>query len=173
MSVAVALKAQTQSSIVEFSNAEEVTNKSNELLYNFFNTANIAVNQARNPHLLELMRLIVDNAGKIKFRKNQLTFSRYRYKVQEIKNFHRFVVFVSEAISTSKRHYNEMLGMDVPFVTVSHDEWDSKNRNILGCSIHFIHPLYWSLVSIPIGLKLVDSKKSVDVANQLRRILVR
>lgn len=61
----------------------------------------------------------------------------------------------------------------VPFVTVAHDEWSSKRNDVLGCSIHFVVPSHNIQVSLPVGLQLVTSKKSDDVAQHLNRMLSR
>ena len=145
----------------------------NELWYKFFNTANISINKSRNPHLKEVLLLLIDHANLLKFRRSQICFSPWRYKVQECKSFNNFITFVTKAVTTARDHYKDITGKQLPFITVSHDGWDSKRRDMLGCCIHFIHPIYWKQISIPIGLKRLTSKKSIDMVAQLNKILVR
>jgi hypothetical protein len=162
-----------QSKITEYSTAEDVIKKLNELLYKFFNTANISINQTRNPYLKDLLRLCVDNANLLKFRRTLICFSPWRYKVQESKIFNTFTNFITKAVATARDHYKDTTGKQLPFITVSHDAWDSKRRDMLGCCIHFVHPVYWKKNSVPIGLKYLTSKKSTDMVDQLNKILVR
>ena len=66
-----------------------------------------------------------------------------------------------------------MTGKNVAFLTISHDGWDSRRRDILGCCVHFVHPMYWKNISLPVGLKYLTSKKAVETVEQLNKILVR
>jgi hypothetical protein len=71
-------------------------------------------------------------------------------------------------------YYNDDTGnSNVAFICVSHDGWDSKQNDILGVSILFIIPYSWTAVSMPIGLKYMQSKKAGDVVTQLNEILRR
>jgi hypothetical protein len=162
-----------QSTLTAYSKAEEVIKRCNELLYTFFNTANISINQTKNQHLHELLRLLVDYAHLLKFRRNQICFSPWRYKAQECKTFIQFTSFLTKAVTSAREYYKDTTGKHIPFITVSHDAWDSKRRDMLGCSVHFVHPQYWKMISIPIGLKYLESKKAVEVVEQLNKILIR
>ncbi len=166
-------KGKIQSTIPTYSTAEDVIKKLNELLYKFFNTANISINQTQNQYLKEVLRLCVDHANLLKFRRTLISFSPWRYKVQECKSFNNFTSFITKAVSSARDHYKDTVGKQLPFITVSHDAWDSKRHDMLGCCIHFVHPVYWKKISVPIGLKYLTSKKSIDMVEQLNKILVR
>lgn len=166
-------KGKIQTKIPEYSTAEDVAQKCNEFLYRFFNTANISINQAGNPNLKALLRLLIDNANLLKFRRSQICFSAWRYKVQECKVFNTFTTFLTKAVQISRDHYKDTTGKRIPFITVSHDAWDSKRRDMLGCCVHFVHPVYWKVISLPVGLKYLTSKKATDMVTQLNKILVR
>ena len=162
-----------QGTITKFTSVEEVVKEFNELLYQFFNSANISINQTSNPTLNDLLKLLLDNAHVLKFRRQQICFSPWRYKKQECKAFNNFTTFLTTTISSAREHYKEITGKFSPFISVSHDGWDSKRRDMIGCSIHFIHPIYWKHISVPIGLKYLSSKKSAETVTQLNKILVR
>lgn len=147
--------------------------KGNELLYKFFNTANIAVYQADNAHLQAFASHMVDNAQVYKQRKKAIGFSRWHYKSQELRIFTEFISFVKSAVDVSRNFYNNETGCHVPFITVSHDGWDSKKRDILGCCIHFIVPGQFVFISVPVGLKYLSSKKSEETVEHLNKILAR
>jgi hypothetical protein len=162
-----------QSTIPVYSSAEDVMKVIKELLYKFFNTANISINQTKNRFLTDLLRTLVDHASLLKFRRTQLVFSPWKYKAQECKMFNNFTVFLTKAISSAREHYKDIIGKHAAFITVSHDAWDSKRRDMLGCCIHFVHPLYWKMISLPVGLKYLESKKSAEMVVQLNKILSR
>ena len=61
----------------------------------------------------------------------------------------------------------------IPFITVSHDGWDSKDNDILGVSIHFVVPQHWKMVSLAIGLRRIYSKSSQAVVDAITNILLR
>ena len=110
-----------QSSMNTYTTTEEITKKLNELLYTFFNTANISINQTGNTHLNELMRLLIDNSHLLKYRRSQISFSPWRYKVQECKTFNNFIMFLTKDVTTARDHYKEMTGKQVAFITIGHD----------------------------------------------------
>lgn len=166
-------KVHKQSTMPQYSSGEDVIKKCNELLYKFYNSANISINQANNPYLNELLRTIVDYAHHLKFRRQQLCFSPWRYKVQECFMFNTFTTFLTTAVASAREYYKDTTGNRVAFITISHDGWDSKRRDMIGCCVHFVHPVHWRIISLPVGLKYLTSKKSIETVEQLNKILVR
>lgn len=151
----------------------DVSNEAENLLYRFFNTANVSMNQTNNVHLHELLQLLVAKGSVFKKGQKNIRFTPHRYKVQETKAFLSFVNFVSHAISSAREFYVEATGKHIPFLSVGHDGWDSKRRDILGVTIHLVHPVNWVTIALPIGLKYDESKKAEDMALQINKILTR
>ena len=56
---------------------------------------------------------------------------------------------------------------------MAHDGWDWKDDDVLGVSIHLFDPLSGEMFSVAIGLQRLSSKKAVDVASDILRILAR
>lgn len=162
-----------QSTIPQLS-ADDTVKEVDKLLYRFFNTANISMNQSNNVYLHELLQLLISKGHVFKpGTSNKIAFSTYRYKVQEIKSFTTFTNFVTNSIAQSRKYYIEQTGKKIPFLSIGHDGWDSKRRDILGVTVHFVHPIHWVTITLPVGLKYLTSKKSVDMAEQINKVLSR
>ena len=61
----------------------------------------------------------------------------------------------------------------VPFITVGHDGWDSKDKDMLGVCCHFVDMDRGKLRTIALGLQQAYSKKSVDTAQHTLKMLER
>jgi hypothetical protein len=166
------VRAGTQTTIVNVK-AEQVIQTCNTLLYKFFNSANISINQAPNIHLNKLLQEIVTNGPTLKFHRSKVCFTRWRYKQEEIRAFNKFTNFVTTSIEQTRKYYLENTGKHVPFLSVAHDGWDSKRRDVLGVSIHFVSPIHWKTIKLLVGLKHLVSKKASSVTTQINKILAR
>jgi hypothetical protein len=143
-------------------------------LYYFFNEANIAINQTDNVHFKKFINYVIDNGTNYKYRKQELYFSRYKYKKIENIEFSTFVHNIRNIVKFCRDFYvNETNDVIMHFICVSHDGWDSKDNDVLGVSIHFIIPVYWQVVNLAIGLKRTLNKKSNDLSNEAKKILNR
>jgi hypothetical protein len=76
-------------------------------------------------------------------------------------------------IEKTRNHYIQEFGTTVPFISVSHDGWDSKDNDVLGVSIHFIVPEDWVRVSLAVGLRRVLSKTSSNTVMEINKMLHR
>jgi hypothetical protein len=142
-------------------------------LYRFFNSANIAIRQANNQNLNKLIKCLIENGHVLKSKSIEITFSRYKYKKQEYTHFNNFICYVQQLINSARIYYVQELNEEVPFLSVSHDGWDSKDHDILGVSIHFVIPKDFVRVNLAVGLKRVDSKKSDNTVQEINNILQR
>lgn len=157
-----------------FKTSNSVATEHNYLLYKMMSSANMAIKQGLSPPLLEYINFLVDNANFLKNKKGELKMPPEKYKREQLKSMTKFVMVLSRLISTSHSHYKEQTGADsVPFITVGHDGWDSKQHDLMGVSIHFIVPYIWLPVSAAIGLKRYNSKKTVDMVDLINSVLSR
>lgn len=161
----LAMKSSTAPSVV--------LDKIYSLLYKFFNSANIAIKQADNKFLNDLLQYIIENGHLLKGKKLDVAFSRYKYKKQEYLQFHMFVCFVKLLLQKAREYYRRKCMCHVPFLCVSHDGWDSKDHDMLGVSLHFVVPEDWVRVNIAVGLKRVESKTSENTVLEINKILQR
>lgn len=143
-------------------------------LYSFFNESSVAIEQASNVHLNNFITYLLDNAESLRAKQNECLFSRWKYKRQELNHFFNFITTVTYLVKYSRDYYESVLKTtDVPFISVSHDGWDSKDNDVLGVSIHFILPVYWMNVSMAVGLKRVYSKTADNIVSLIEQILSR
>jgi hypothetical protein len=145
-----------------------------EHLYRFFNSANVAVRQSKNEHLEMFMNYLIDNADVLKTKRKSIAFSPFKYRQIETRFFLEIMVFVRSIIRFSRDYYRDALCKDsVAFVCVSHDGWDSRRHDILGCSIHMIVPYHFVQISLPVGLQVLENKSSESVVQHLNKMLSR
>lgn len=165
-----------QSSISTYSQVRvEDSNVAMQHIYNFFNEANIAIQQTNNEHFKKFIDYIIDYGNHYKTRRSELYFSRYKYKKYENFSFSNFIYNVHNIIQFSREFYKKQFNSSktVSFINVAHDGWDSKDNDILGVSIHLIIPFYWNAINIAVGLKRVTSKVSIDTSKDIESILKR
>ncbi len=155
------------------STAAAINEKCNTLLYKFFNSANIAIRQSENPFLNDFLKYVTQHIPAFKGKKIDTNFSRHLYKKHEWLQFNQFILFVKHLVDRTRKWYLSECNQEVPFLTVSHDGWDSKDHDILGVSIHFVVPGDWIRINLAVGLKRVDSKKSEDTVQEINRMLQR
>jgi hypothetical protein len=144
-------------------------------LYAFFNEASVAIEQASNVHLTTFISYLIDNADSLRTKKVECFFSRWKYKKQELSQFFTFISTVKYLVNFTRDYYKNQLQSDqsIPFISVSHDGWDSKDNDVLGVSIHFVVPKHWKMVSVAIGLKRINSKTSENIVRAIFNILLR
>ena len=144
------------------------------LLYTFLTQCNVPARHSNSPYLLEYLKHVVSHPVHYA-RKDTLGLSRNRYADVRTMNFANFIKIVTTIIERTRQYYMTMTNSPttIPFVNVAHDGWDSKDDDVLGVSIHLVDPLSGEMFSVAIGLQRLSSKKAVDVASDILRILAR
>jgi hypothetical protein len=143
-------------------------------LYKFFNEANVAKSQSNNPNLRCFVDYILDHSQNFSKKRNEIYFSRGKYDKQENLIFSQFISNLRIIVEFCRSWYNDGIPKaNIPFIYVSHDNWDSKDHDVLGVSIHFIVPVFWKQVSVAVGLKRVQSKASRSIAEGTIAVLNR
>ena len=64
-------------------------------------------------------------------------------------------------------------GQVVPFLYVMHDGWDSKDFDVMGCSIQLVDPETGQLLTVAVGLQRSKGKKSIEMADHIEQMLRR
>jgi hypothetical protein len=145
-----------------------------QLMYRFFNEANIAIRQADNENLRKFIDLLIDNSQGLKTRRSDFYFSPWKYRKHQWNDFHTFISTVKNLIDRTRTYYREVTKLqNVPFIFVAHDGWDSRDNDVLEVSIHFIVPVVWLPVRMACGLKRIESKKSKSMHEEAMVILNR
>jgi hypothetical protein len=141
----------------------------------FFNSANIAIRQANNKHLHEYTQYVIENSHLLQSKKTVYNFLNTKFLKQELLLFNTFTMLVSNLVNRAKPFFKNQTNNPngAPFICVAHDGWDSKGRDILGVSIHFVIHNNWEYLSMAVGLQRMNSKRSVDTVERINRILLR
>ena len=99
--------------------------------------------------------MLIDCASKIV----ECFLSIWKYKKQEVSQFFTFKLTLKYLVTFTRDYYKKVLCLKegIPFITVSHDGWYSKDNGILGVSIHFVvvnimHSIT-AFVLVPITIK--------------------
>jgi hypothetical protein len=141
--------------------------------HKFFNRSNISFRLANSQDFVDLTNYIVTNAQHLKTDGDRLKIGPYKFNELAKNKFKTMTYVIGELIQLTREYYTNEIGKPVPFLTVAHDIWDSRNSEVLGVSIFFIFPLTFELLSLPIALPRVTSKKaacvSAIVENHLQR----
>ena len=77
------------------------------------------------------------------------------------------ITVISSFIKRSHRFYKDSTGKQQGFISVCHDLWDGKFRELLGLSITFIDPISMELFLIPLGLITAKEKKPLLSVNKV------
>jgi hypothetical protein len=80
---------------------------------------------------------------------------------------------IAEIVSLVRLWYLYHTGLPTRFISLCHDLWDGKRRNLLGISIMFICPATMTQVKISVGLVECKDKKAADVSAKTLDILGR
>lgn len=144
------------------------------LLYRFLNRAAIPIMHGTNKDLSKLLCFVCQNAKFLEVGMDQnFKIGRVKYNSLQVESFSRTVNVISKLVEHSREYYRTCCSQQVPFISVAHDIWDSKDSDWLGVSIHFVVPFCWCTVAAPIAFKKVTTKKAKDVAFSTLQALAR
>jgi hypothetical protein len=166
--------ASSVSTFVSKNNPEEALEEAHKLMYRFFNSANVSVRQGISPEFQNLLTYCVDNAASLKSQTDKLKLGIQRFRSEQFKSFSQTIYVVSCCIKMTQEWFTEATGSDdLPFINVAHDIWESKEKEYLGVSIHFMLPFLGRCVSFPIGLRRSEGHKSLNIVKECWVILHR
>ena len=152
-----------------------IIERGNHLMYQFMRSCNIAARHSNSNEMLTFFEHVIENSNFYRSNKSQLMMGFYKYKHQRLRSFGNLVDLIKKMVKRTREWFMEETGCTtmVPFVSVAHNGWDSKDHDMIGVSIHFIDILRKKKRTIAIGLQRLYSKKSVDVAQHVLKILFR
>jgi hypothetical protein len=151
-----------------------INRRTNELQLAFMQSMNIAARHGRNQDLQRFLEHVVDHSHYYIRNKGSLLMGRTKLLQQRYASFDKFIKYVERLVVNSRLWFQKQTKTEkVPFITVAHDGWDSKDKDMLGVSIHLINVVLAKKVTIAVGLQQLCSKKSVDVAEHILTILQR
>ena len=151
-----------------------IIQRGNDLQLQFMRSCNVAACHGNSPDLKNFLDHIVENAYFYSKNKNALVMGRQKVANQRYRSFNQLVGVVKMMVSRSRTWLLEKTQRkSIPFLTVGHDGWDSKDKDMLGVCVHFVDMEKGKKRSIALGLQQCHSKKSAAVAEHVFKMLER
>jgi hypothetical protein len=88
------------------------------------------------------------------------------------KQFETLLAAIEMYVYQARGAYHQLLKKRVPFVSVGHDIWDSKQKEVLGVTIFFYDPICKENFRIPHGLETCSDKKADATVEQAMDLLL-
>ena len=101
------------------------------------------------------------------FVEKDLRFGQRKFEQIRSNSISNIIMVISSFIQCSRRFYKDSTGKQQGFISVCHDLWDSRFRELLGLSITFINPISMELFLIPFGLITAKGKKPLLSVNKV------
>jgi hypothetical protein len=151
-----------------------IVQRGNDLQLQFMRSCNVAACHANSPELKNFLEHIVDNTHFYSRNKSSMVMGRHKVSNQRYKSFNQLVQVVKSMVDKTRNWLQEQtMAKKIPFLTVGHDGWDSKDKDMLGVCVHFTDIEQSKRRTIALGLQQSHSKKSKDIAEHTLKILER
>ena len=145
------------------------------MIHDFLVQCNVAARHSNLEYLVKLVCHVAENPKFYADPKNKVGLAKEKYTKLRLNHFSRFIQFVSGIVSNTRSFLMSTTGSTdtIPFLYVLHDGWDSKDNDILGCSIQFADYDTGKVVTLAAGLQRTPSKKAREGADHIERMLYR
>jgi hypothetical protein len=154
-------------------NSVDAKNIFNRKVHRFVNRCGISFKTAHAPEFRDLMQFVVVNASSLKPNVDKLFLGPSKYKSISETKMEEMCYVISELVQLTRNYYTSNTGKEIPFITLSHDIWESVNADWMGVSIYFVLPHTWETIMFPIAMKKTPGKKSYDIVNMCKLVLER
>lgn len=139
----------------------------------FFNDCGIAVRNVANPKFRTMLENASTYLNHPSAKVEDLTMGVHRINTVNEKSRIQMNDNIADIVSLVRLWYLHYTGIQQKFISICHDIWDGKRRNLLGISIMFISPCTMTLLKISVGLVEAKNKKAVDIAAKTLEVLRR
>ena len=138
-------------------------------------SCNIAASHSNSNEMLSFFEHVMENSNFYWTNKQHLMMGFHKYRNQQFCLFANMVDLIKKMVRRTCTWIMEETGsnVNVSFILVAHNGWDSKDHDMIGVSIHFIDVKTKQKHTIAAGLQRLYSKKSIDAANHVLNILLR
>ena len=152
-----------------------IIERGNHLMFQFMRSCNIAASHSNSNEMLAFFEHVMENSRFYQSNKQHLMMGFHKYRNQQFRFFANMIDLIKKMVKRTRSWIMEETSstVHVPFISVAHNGWDSKDHDMIGVSIHFIDVKTKQKRTIAVGLQRLYSKKSVDVANHVLNILLR
>jgi len=122
------------------------------------------------PEFKELIEYAVNNGHMLK-KCGRISLGRAKFQAIRRDTYQTILGAVAWYAELARDHLTKILKKKTPFVTVAHDIWDSKKKEVLGVTVFFCCPPKKLRLKVPIGLTVVDDKTSSKTAELTMKML--
>ena len=151
-----------------------IVQRANDLQLQYMRATNMAARHGNSPELRNYLDHVLDNVHYFSKNRSSLLMGRTKVSNQRYRSFNQLVSMVKTMVDRSRLWLQQQTHREyVPFITVGHDGWDSKDKDMLGVCCHFVDMDRGKLRTIALGLQQAYSKKSVNTAQHTLKILER
>ena len=154
----------TQTSLAHFKkpktqSKDDLIKSLHSLIYNFINDNNLPMCTIDKQDFWDML-MYSHNTGALfeHLVEKDLKFGQRKFEQICSNSISNTIMVISSFIKHSRRFYKDSTGKQQGFISVCHDLWDSKFRELLGLSITFIDPISMELFLIPLGLITTKGK---------------
>lgn len=144
------------------------------LVYKFITVNGLPARLARSPELSEILCFTIENSPNLqKLQENDLRLSQFKFEKIQVKQFNATITTIKFIVDSNQEFFKDIFGRTVPFLTIAHDIWDSKDYQILGVSLFLICSKTGMRLQMPIGLLRARGKSAQDIARETLSICQR
>ena len=138
------------------------------LIYNFINDNNLPMHTNDKQDFWDML-MYSHNTGALfeHLVEKDLKFGQRKFEQIRSNSISNTTMVISSFIKRSRCFYKDSTGKQQGFISVCHDLWDGKFRELLGLSITFIDTISMKLFLIPLGLITAKGKKPLLSVNKV------
>ena len=122
------------------------------------------------PEFKEMIEFAINNGHMLR-KIPRRTMARAKFQAIRRDTYQTILGAVAWYAELAREHLKTILKKKTPFVTVAHDIWDSKKKEVLGVTVFFLCPPKKLRLKVPIGLSVVDDKRSEQTAELTMKML--
>ena len=153
---------------------KQIIQRGNDLQLHFMRSCNIAARHGNSQDLKNYLDHVLDNSLFYNKNRSSMLMGRLKVSNQRYRSFNQLVNVVKGMVDRSREWLKvQTKSNNTPFITVGHDGWDSKDRDMLGICIHFVDIDKGKMRTIAVGLQEAHSKKSAPTAEHTLSMLER
>ena len=161
-----------QQSIVDM-NVSQAVRHLNKLQFRFANNNNIAqraITDSACPEFREAFDFAVAASDLLKKAKS-IHMGKDMYTSLRKDDYETIMTTVGDMARHARDAYSNLAGKPISFVTVGHDGWDSKQKDLVGVTPYFYIPGTGKVCKAPVGLFNCKNKKAQETAEDCEGIL--
>lgn len=140
------------------------------LINRFLNDANVSQRAVESDSFTDLIAYAINCKPTTTMDVNSLMM-RYAMRNAQKTSFEKTFTTITRGLRSAANKYKELCGYQIPFLSICHDTWCGKKKEILGVTLVYIDPNGGSLFKIPVGLVASEGKDAETTSKQTMTVL--